>query len=388
MSKSVTQLTEKTDLSTGDLFHIVRLNIDYKIKYENIETLLVGAVSKTYSQAATLITNSTLVQGRFYLITDKADAGILVQATSSNSFSIDAVGFYYVPDFQDVGLQTGNIEGVWNSGLAGLTANISIAIYNGLHYRNITGNAGSAPDGDAVNWVALAKTLANGYILDVDLLEYVFATNVIYWRSDKRGNKIPTLSHSTFQWGNNNCSKSICTSFYLELTNINQRGVLTGNTFNTGKVTFSNSHVGTTRYNYYNTGYDSLFISDSNSGKTLQRSVLNYIGTNTTLNAALSYAGVTFDFDTQYEVPTTGQTKTAGAYTKKLVINPAGALLALTITLDATNLYDGKTLEIYFTQIITGLTINGGTVVGALPAGAAVGLIKLVYVESTANWYY
>jgi hypothetical protein len=387
--KSIPQLGEKTDLATGDLFHIVRSNVDYKIKKENLENQLAGAISKTYSEATTLITNNTLIQGRFYLITDKADGGILIQAVSTNAFSLHAVGFYYVPDFQDVGAQTGNIKGVWHSGLAALTANISIAFYNGLHYRNLTGNVGTAPSGDAVNWVALAKTLANGYILDEDVLEYVFPTDVINWRTDLRGNRIPTLSHSTFQWGNTNCSKNICISFYTEITNINQRGLISGNVFASSKVTFSSSHVGSNRYNYFNSGYDSTLTADSNTSKTIQNSTFNYINTNTTVTATLNYYGVTFDFDTQYATPLTGATVTCTTRDRKIVLNPAGTIATLTISLPLTagELYDGQILDITTTQIVTAVTMSGGTVVG-MPAGLSVGFHRLTYIESTANWYY
>lgn len=395
MSKSIPQLTEKTSLSTGDLFHIVRSNIDYKIKKENVETELAGAISKTGAQITALIATSDLIQGRFYNITDLGDAaGSLFQATSTNSISLLGNCLFWVPDYQDVGLQTGNMKGVWHSGLAGLTANVSIAIYNGLHYRNLTGNVGTAPSGDAVNWVALAKTLANGYILDNDTV-LIDQSNNFIWRKDKRGNHV-FVNFDNFQFGNNNVTGNtfvgdgagglcgVCTC-------INQRGVIKGNTFINGIVNFSNAHEGDHSNNIYSTGSGTGYIltASANSGVTVYDCKFNYIGTNTSLPSTLSYQGAYFDFDLQYTVPLTGQTKTALANTRKFIIDPAAGIAALTITLDATNLYDGKTIELYFTQTITALTVNGGTVVGALPAGiAAAGLIKLVYYENTSFWYY
>lgn len=50
MSKSIDQLTEKTTLTDGDLFHIVRSNVDYKIKKENV----VGADIKYFSVTLTI----------------------------------------------------------------------------------------------------------------------------------------------------------------------------------------------------------------------------------------------------------------------------------------------------------------------------------------------
>lgn len=68
---------------------------------------------------------------------------------------------------------------------------------------------------------------------------------------------------------------------------------------------------------------------------------------------------------TQYETPTTGSTVTFGDGKEVMTINPAGALLALTIAFPATPA-DGETRSFNSTQAVTTLTLSGGTFVGGL----------------------
>lgn len=50
--KSVPQLTAKTTAVSGDLFHIVRSNIDYKIDFDDLQTYILGGVGGTVTYAA------------------------------------------------------------------------------------------------------------------------------------------------------------------------------------------------------------------------------------------------------------------------------------------------------------------------------------------------
>lgn len=68
----------------------------------------------------------------------------------------------------------------------------------------------------------------------------------------------------------------------------------------------------------------------------------------------------------QYATPATGGTVTVNSngYVK-LVINPAGTLATLTVTFPGSP-SDGDTINMGCTQIVTALTMNGGTISGGL----------------------
>jgi len=71
---------------------------------------------------------------------------------------------------------------------------------------------------------------------------------------------------------------------------------------------------------------------------------------------------------------TTGQTVTLASGTETAIINPSGALAALTVTLPScTSGYDGSIARFGIEQIITALTVNttSGSVVGAAAASTA-----------------
>lgn len=83
--------------------------------------------------------------------------------------------------------------------------------------------------------------------------------------------------------------------------------------------------------------------------------------------------------------PTTGSTITLtnNAYN---VVNPSGALLALTINLPSTPV-DRNTVYIKFTQNITTVTYANGTVADGITAPTAGGLTMLVYNAGDSKWY-
>lgn len=97
---------------------------------------------------------------------------------------------------------------------------------------------------------------------------------------------------------------------------------------------------------------------------------------------------------TQLAAPLTGATVAVTAQTSNLVLNPAGTIAALTVTLPAAStLTNGQTLKIGSTQVVTALTLTSGTgtsIVGGATAIAAAGGFELVYIESNATngtWY-
>ena len=89
----------------------------------------------------------------------------------------------------------------------------------------------------------------------------------------------------------------------------------------------------------------------------------------------------------QYTTPLTGGTinVNAGGYVK-LLINPAGSLLALTIALPAAP-SNGDVLELASSQAITTLTMSGGTIVGPLTAMAIGTFASYVFSTDADEWF-
>ena len=88
-----------------------------------------------------------------------------------------------------------------------------------------------------------------------------------------------------------------------------------------------------------------------------------------------------------YYTPTTGQTVTLSVKTgdESCIINPAGALAALTIGFPANaSSIDGETREIRITQAITTLSSSGGTVLG-LPTTTVAGFSRTFIYNATAS---
>lgn len=83
--------------------------------------------------------------------------------------------------------------------------------------------------------------------------------------------------------------------------------------------------------------------------------------------------------------PTTGGTVTL-VKNQYNIINPAGALLALTVNLPSTP-SNNDVVYIKFTQNVTTVTYANGTVVDGITAPTAGGLTVLVYDSGTTSWY-
>jgi len=77
-----------------------------------------GIIQGTYSEILTLKNNSELLTGQKYKISDIADKGLIMEATSNNQFSIDAVAGFLNADYQNLGNYEGTpatqSAGLWN----------------------------------------------------------------------------------------------------------------------------------------------------------------------------------------------------------------------------------------------------------------------------------
>lgn len=89
----------------------------------------------------------------------------------------------------------------------------------------------------------------------------------------------------------------------------------------------------------------------------------------------------------QYSAPTTGSTVTVNTNGfVRLLLNPAGALLALTITLPGSP-SDGDVAELASSQAVTTLTMNGGTIIGPLTTLAIGTFAKYTFSTTAASWF-
>lgn len=89
----------------------------------------------------------------------------------------------------------------------------------------------------------------------------------------------------------------------------------------------------------------------------------------------------------QYTTPTTGTTITVNVSGNvSLLIDPAGALLALTLTLNGSP-SDGDTFTISSSQAVTTLTMSGGTIIGALTTLAIATFAEYMYSATGSKWF-
>ena len=204
-------------------------------------------ISKTYTEISTLIINNELVQGAFYNITDRCDSGLIIQAINGNKLSINGVGLFLNPDFQDVGdysgllIPKGNNKGVWflagQSGV-GAFANGDIVFWNGIMYQ-VTDDSQFDTNSPNINTDAyspLSKSVTNGYILESDTVTYNFDSDVILSRKDKRGNIVESrYAVTSFQWGNDYVIYNKVTSNFFDCINARHSGI-SFNIFNRGVI--------------------------------------------------------------------------------------------------------------------------------------------------------
>jgi hypothetical protein len=107
-------------------------------------------------------------------------------------------------------------------------------------------------------------------------------------------------------------------------------------------------------------------------------------------NSSVSHTGQEIDKGYAYSTPTTGTTVTLATGTQTAVINPAGTLAALTVTLPAcTSGYDGSIARYSSSQAVTALTLNAtsGTVSNGLTALSAGGGQKFICHGANTTWY-
>ena len=173
-----------------------------------------GIISLTNAALLGLISAGTVVAGQEYLVTDATftDGGIVLTGTSTTSVASDGHSFHLNADYQAVGNYSGVAGFQSNLGLWSISETPiigDVVIWDNLHYLSLTGvNTSNAPSTDPTNWLVLAKSVTNGYILEIDFSVYNKTLNRIVSRQDKRNNYVEfsftgiIYSFDNFQWGN------------------------------------------------------------------------------------------------------------------------------------------------------------------------------------------
>jgi hypothetical protein len=174
-----------------------------------------GLISVTNAQMLLLISTNAVIPAQFYLITDafNSDGGVAVQGLEIGSnTTLQGSGLFLNADYQTNGNYSGVVGfvsalGLWSTVISPVVIGDCV-VYDNLNYVNLTGNWGSAPSTDLVNWQLLTKNLTNGYIREIDFVKYNVQSNQIIYRADRRGNEVEfsnTIPEALtlFQWGRN-----------------------------------------------------------------------------------------------------------------------------------------------------------------------------------------
>jgi len=232
-----------------------------------------------YADLLTLYNTNSMSPG-FYLITDKADNGIIVQAITTDRIAPEATGIFLNPDYQNVGdwsgvfgltgvPYSGTMEGSWSPLREIYYVNGDVVTWWHLNYQviDITQLNGTDPTSNTLAFVELPKATDMGYIKVSDSIQYEFIADSIKQRKDNLGNVLG-IYNQYFQWGNASISNN--NSLNGNLFNVNMRGALNSNTLTGGAtIVVSNTFESAIQANTFNgLGIYQFFTSTSVNGCT------------------------------------------------------------------------------------------------------------------------
>lgn len=233
-SVSMTIQDDGTDMPQEDKLNFVGYTVEDNPGNNSTDIIAVKRIE--YADLETLRAAGDLPLGAQYLITDRGDAGIVVDVSAPDRISLRAKGLFLVPDFQNVGtyittpLLVGANHRVWNlvNQSAVPYANGGIVFWDGIMYQVIDDTVfdSNPPSLNAFAYTPLTKNVNNGYILEADAIMYDFVLDLIFERKDKRDNVIGQYLNG-FQWGNDSVYGTSDPKGTFDC--INQRGVLENN---------------------------------------------------------------------------------------------------------------------------------------------------------------
>lgn len=276
-------------------------NTNYAGLYSGVisGTTSVGLVNITNAGLLALVSAGTVSAGQFYFVTNVSNVdyasgeGVAIQGIKVNgTTTVEGSGTFWNADYQGVGDYSGvpsyvNNVGIWSPSpnIPASFVNGSVVIYNNLNYINISGTWGSAPSGDAVNWLLLGKSKTNGYILEQDVVKYDIINNVIVYRADKRNNEVDSYTNggnnsiAKFQWGRDAVkynkvignSLMLCTNSWANFSG----NVLENATF-TDTTPYNALGSGTISYNRFGEGANITFTR-INTGISFTNNVMEVV---------------------------------------------------------------------------------------------------------------
>jgi hypothetical protein len=250
-------------------------------------------VSHTYATLLTAISTNSLIAGQTVFITDAIYTtffnNILIEvsleALSTNTISLKGSGTFFNADYQTVGDYSGVAGYTGQTGVYNASTSYTIGkvcIYNNLHYKAIAVSLNNLPTNPAF-WVLLAFTgapaLTNGYIREIDIINYDIQSNNIIYREDIRKNRVyqdkvgsVNKVFALFQFGKNSVNNNnLVNSSYADI--VNSTGGFFFNDLDssglTGTVVNSNENSG----NISGNNFKNTTISFRNVGGA---SIINY----------------------------------------------------------------------------------------------------------------
>jgi hypothetical protein len=323
MGKIVTKtINLSTDLNPDAGFITIALDTDGKLKKKDSAGVIteIGAstallISDTYDNWKIARNNSTLVPGIKAYINDR---DIILDVIGVNKFSLD--GKYlsrnplYVPV---VGTPGTSILGQWYVGIKSyfLAANTytlttgDIVTYDGYHYQSITGQEGTAPSSDTVNWLLIGSRgsgneiidrttrISASYVVEVYNCNYSIDDDYISKISDcSRGNEFegPTFLDAggtfpvfSFQWGNPHIYKNKINGGIFDCLNYNfKQSISRSNSINGNNIISSSVYLSTASCNFFGNhaeGKQNTNVYLSNATGQISNNRI-YIGCNFTAN--------------------------------------------------------------------------------------------------------
>lgn len=165
-------------------------------------------------------------------------------------------------------------------------------------------------------------------------------------------------------------------------------GLTSGVTIGSGNS--ADSSTGAVNITSGNAGTDSGNIAIQTGTAGGNRGNIQFAAPYIALNGVALNQNATAYVATNYQTPLTGANVVLVASQSRAIIQPAGALLALTVTLPTLSAeYDGTEISIAITQSITTLTVAAGaaTVTGAPSAITTYGQFTMHYRHANTTWY-
>lgn len=247
----------------------------------NDVTLQNAFVSVTNAQIISLISGGTLIPNQIYQISNATFGitppiafNVFIKATSINSLDTYGSGKFFNADYNSNGDYSGVTgfvaqKGVWSSFAFPVVIG-DVAIWNNLHWKNLTGlNGFNPPDVDLVNWQLLPYSATNGYIIEHDLIGYDVQTNRITWRKDNLLNYVEFFTDSgsggtgfnslnRFQWGNTQTtSNEVAGKSLFDNCNVKLQNTMSNNKLHNSNVILSQSNLAT----HFNSFGNNQFIN-------------------------------------------------------------------------------------------------------------------------------